>query len=107
METKKISPVTNAIHERFFQAIEELAKTGKIGDERGGLQSFCVKYGYYKNKYSNIRSKINNPEFVSRYKVIDIDVLYYLVRDYGVSAEWLLTGKGNMFKNKRATVILI
>lgn len=33
------------------------------------------------------------------YKIIDLDALSSICRDFGVSAEWLLTGKGKMLKN--------
>ena len=32
------------------------------------------------------------------YKLIDIDALAYLVKDFGVSSDWLLLGRGKMFK---------
>lgn len=35
------------------------------------------------------------------YKVIDIDALSYIVQDYKVSADWLLTWRGGMFRKKR------
>lgn len=31
------------------------------------------------------------------YKFIDIDVLGYLLAEYKISADWLLTGRGGMF----------
>jgi len=34
----------------------------------------------------------------TNYKVIDLDALAYLCKDFGVSPEWLLFGKGKMFK---------
>ena len=30
------------------------------------------------------------------YKIIDIDALSSICRDFGVSADWLLTGRGKM-----------
>ena len=35
---------------------------------------------------------------IEREKFIDIDALSYLVADYKVSADWLLRGKGGMFR---------
>jgi hypothetical protein len=35
----------------------------------------------------------------SRYKTVEIEALYSLVQSYGISAEWLLTGRGEMFRD--------
>ena len=68
------------------------------------LRSFCNDYGLNRTKYSKVRSRKFTQEEVGEedpkniYKLIDIDALSYLVEDYGVNPEWLLTGKGGMFK---------
>jgi len=41
---------------------------------------------------------MKEPEKISRYKFIDIQALYYLVKDYKISAHWLLTGEGDVFR---------
>lgn len=89
MDPKTIRPAQLAIQERFFQAFDDLKSRSKIKS----LQSFCDEYGLHRPKYSRIRSKAEGS-----YKVIDIDALSYLVKDYGVSADWLLTGRGKAFK---------
>jgi hypothetical protein len=72
--------------DRFFEAIYDL-KSKKI---IWGKQTFTRKYN------------INNRNFwlleqdKSR-DMLQLAWLSYLVADYGVSAEWLLTGKGNMY----------
>ena len=61
------------------------------------MQTFCDRYGLLRPKYVYVKSGMNDDD--PRYaKHIDIEALAYLVRDYGVSAEWLLTGDGKLFK---------
>jgi hypothetical protein len=85
MEAKTVKPVAKAIQDRFFEALNMIISQGKIR----GLQTFCNEYGLHRAKYSRIRTSTE-----STYKFIDIDALAYLVRDFGVSADWLLTGRG-------------
>jgi hypothetical protein len=74
------------IVERFFEAIYDL-KNRKI---IRGKQTFTRRYG------------INNRNFwlleqdKSR-DILQLAWIAYLVRDHNVSAEWLLTGKGDMY----------
>ena len=93
MEAKVVSPQTQAIQKRFFDAIDALIAHGKLA----GLQTFCTDNDLHKAKYSNLRTATRNPEHDARYKFIDIDALVYLVRDYKVNCEWLLLGRGGMF----------
>ncbi len=95
METKVVRTQVKAIQSRFFEALDVLIDSGKVG---GGLKAFCEKYELHRPKYSNIRTYVkdeNKPG--TGYKFIDIDALAYLVRDYGISADWLLLGRGGMF----------
>jgi hypothetical protein len=32
------------------------------------------------------------------YRHVDMDAFIFIVRDYDVSAEWLLTGRGDMYE---------
>lgn len=56
-----------------------------------GLQTFTNKYGL--NRW-NINTVKWNPEK----SVLKPEWIVYLVRDYGISSEWILLGKGDMFK---------
>ncbi len=93
MKIKKIAQETIDIQDRFFMTIDKLIEMNKIS----GLQPFCAKYGLNPKKYSSIRSQIRGQEGNHLYKIIDIQALAYLARDYKVSAKWLLTGKRSMF----------
>lgn len=83
------------INKRFFKALEALMSSGKIEN----LASFCEAYGLYRIKYSRLRTHINEPKKETLYKYVDNAALGYLVKDFGISAEWMLTGKGNMYAN--------
>jgi len=96
MEVKPVRTRAKEIQDRFFQALDLLIDTKKIDS----LQSFCECYDLHRPKYSTLRSKFNdNIQRESGYKFIDIDSISYLVSDYKVSAEWLLLGKGKIFKH--------
>ena len=86
------------INKRFFKAFEALSVAGKIDS----MTAFCEKYGLYRIKYSRLKAKINEPtKKDTDYKNVDSVALGYLVKDYNVSAEWILTGKGQMFANSQ------
>lgn len=94
-----INPTIDAIHRRFFDALDVIIENGKTN----GLQTFCNEHGLQRNKYSKIRMELRNPERrkeekAHRYRSIDIDALTHLCNDFNISAEWLLLGKGKMFK---------
>jgi len=77
------------INERFRTAYDELVNTDKVPSQR----DFCLKVGLNEgnfNKYYKGGRKVNNL------------ILVNMTAAYGLSAEWLLTGEGEMFKNKDA-----
>ncbi|MCL1933288.1 MAG: hypothetical protein FWF53_05720 [Candidatus Azobacteroides sp.] len=77
------------IVERFFEAIYDLKERKIIR----GKQTFTRRYG------------INNRNFwlleqdKSR-DILQLAWIAHLVTDYGVSAEWIMTGKGKMYKKE-------
>jgi hypothetical protein len=95
MESKTVRPRAKDVQERFFQAVDMLIGSGKVKS----LNAFCNEYGLHRPKYSNLRTATYNSEKPGTgYKFIDVDALSYLVTDFKVSADWLLSGRGGMFR---------
>lgn len=84
-----------AIQTRFFDALDLL-----INSKKTTMQSFCKYNNLNRIKYTNIRTELRNPDQAkpTNYKVIDIDALMYLCRDFNISPDWLLLNKGGMFR---------
>lgn len=89
----KLSAEDVAITKRFFKAIDVLKDEKRIR----GLQTFTRENGL---NYWNMTTLKNEPDK----RILKAGCLTYLVRDYGVSAYWLITGNGSMFdKNPHNT----
>lgn len=94
MKKIEMSKEAEQIQRRFFDALNMLISQGRLD----GIQTFCRQYGLNRPKYSNLRMSLSTGHSAASYKYIDIEALSHLVKDYGISAEWLLTGSGGMFK---------
>ena len=92
-----INPAALEIQRRFFQALDLAISLGKVGS----LTAFCDGHKLNRTKYSRIRSTLDKPMDERLYKVIDIDALSSICKDFGVSADWLLTGRGKMLKTDK------
>jgi len=86
----KISPEGVAITKRFFLAVDTLQMQRKIR----GLKTITDRYAL---NYWNMSTLRNEPE--RRY--LKPECLAFLVRDFGISADWLLCGTGQMFKEQK------
>lgn len=75
-----------AIVRRFFLALDTLKDTKVIH----GLTNFTEEHGINRRNLYQLRK---NPER----RILQVSWLAYLVNDYGVNAQWLLTGRGNIF----------
>lgn len=75
-----------AIAERFFFALEELARRKVIR----GLKTFTRRHNI---NYGNMNTLKNHRDKWC----VKTEYLAFLAQDYGVSCEWLLLGNGEMF----------
>lgn len=98
--TKVVTPIVEGINRRFFVAIEALVSLGHISS----LEGFCKLHGFSPPRYRETRQSYGitpNPNSKpSRYKQIELEALYSLCNNYSISSEWLLLGRGKMFKNE-------
>lgn len=86
---KANTPVTKGVMERFFSSLDAIIAMGQIR----GVNTYCTRY------------EIDRRNLIAQRKDPDrgwfqVSWLYPLVVDFGVSAEWLLTGNGRMFKKQ-------
>lgn len=78
------------IVKRFFEAIYAL----KARKDIRGKQTFTVRYGINRWNFNMLEKNMASDVFQTAW-------LGYLVSDYGVSSQWLLTGNGEMFVKKK------
>ncbi len=76
------------IIDRFYKALDAIIAMGKIR----GVATFCRLYDIDRRNFYAQRKDLSRGWFEASW-------LYHMVKDYGVSADWLLTGRGKMFKN--------
>lgn len=70
---------------RFFEAVRWLKETRRIR----GLQTFARSCGVDRR---SLRRLMADPEKYS----LKVGWVVHLVREYGINAQWLLTGEGQM-----------
>lgn len=89
---------SNEIQARFFEAFNESVRTGRIKS----LKNFCEVHGLNRTRYAMLINCTKNPKHdKTDYRLIDMAALAAICEDAGVSARWLLLGKGNMFRVKK------
>ena len=81
---------TLAVMERFFKALYVLVETKAIR----GISPYCEEYGIDSRHLYAQKNDFNKGFF-------EIQWILPLIQNYGVSSDWLLFGKGEMFKRKR------
>lgn len=77
-----------AVTERFFRVIDMLTDARHLR----GLQTYTSKYGINRRNLQHVKESPDNT-------VLKPEVLTPLVRDFGVSGTWLLTGDGPVFRD--------
>lgn len=75
----------NMIVERFFEALAWLKESRQIR----GVKTFTDRYGIHRRSLQRLQKNPGTNDFKAAW-------LTYLVTDFGISADWLLTGEGRM-----------
>lgn len=76
----------NRIVGRFFEALAYLKASRQIR----GVKTFTDRYGIHRRSLQRLQKDPSTNDFKAVW-------LTYLVVDFGVSAQWLLTGEGRMY----------
>lgn len=84
------TPETKQVIMRFYTALDTLKAMGKIR----GINTYCTAYNIDRRNLYAQRKDLERSWF-------QVSWLYPMVKDFGVSARWLLTGYGNMFNEKQ------
>lgn len=79
--------ISTQINDRYFQALDTVINLGLIR----GVQTFTNEHNIDRRNFLSTKKE-------SSTRQIRLDWIYYLVNDFNVSAEWIITGKGRMFK---------
>ncbi|MFK2681074.1 hypothetical protein ACIXT9_02120 [Bacteroides fragilis] len=82
MQTEDSQKITS----RFFVALRQLIDDGKLK----GKQTFCTMYGINRRNMYQFEKNLEKDIF-------QVAWLSYLVKDFNVSPEWLLTGEGSFY----------
>ena len=78
--------VSKQIMERFYSALDAIIESKKIR----GVNTYCRLYDIDRRNFIAQRKDLDRGWF-------QVSWLQPMVREYGVSARWLLTGGGKMF----------
>lgn len=70
---------------RFFEALAWLKESRQIR----GVKTFTDRYGIHRRSLQRLQKNPGTNDFKAAW-------LTYLVTDFGISADWLLTGEGRM-----------
>lgn len=75
----------NQIVARFFEALAWLKETRQIR----GVKTFTDRYGIHRRSLQRLQKDPGTNDFKAAW-------LTYLVVDFSINAQWLLTGEGQM-----------
>lgn len=90
----EITSIQLEFNKRFLYVVQELKALNKIKSIKELAQNVGVTYQRYTEMDRGFRQ--NSGE--SRYKTVEIEMIYELVKNYNINADWLITGRGSMFK---------
>ena len=80
--------IRSEINKRFFQALDMIVQSGAIRGEA----TFCNEHNIDRRNFQKTRIKPTEQR-------IRIEWIYYLSTDFNISADWIFTGKGGMFRS--------
>lgn len=79
---------------------EIMSRIREVGNivfaEWGAARRFCLKYDL---NYSIFRKTLNENLKDEPKRYFDVATISYIVLEFGVSADWILTGRGSMMQN--------
>lgn len=81
------TPGSQHIMERFYVALDAIIAMEKIK----GVATYCRLYDIDRRNFIAQRKDLNRGWF-------QLSWLQPMIKDFNINAEWLLTGKGKMFK---------
>jgi len=84
------NPESIVIIKRFYEAIDMLIANKAIR----GKQTFTSRYNINRWNFNTVKKKPESDMF-------QLVWISHLVRDFDVSAEWIMTGKGGMFTKEQ------
>lgn len=82
-------PLEAGLQRRFWQAFYSLGIP---------LSRFCDEACIRRQKYQQMKKEVREEHFVPK-RYIDGSALVWLCMNYGISANWLLKGRGKMYAN--------
>ncbi len=85
-----VSETGQHITSRFFEVADALVSQGRLR----GVQTLAKEIGILGSTLRKLRKQ---PEVYT----LKPEFMPYLITEYGVSAEWLLTGRGEMFSGAK------
>jgi hypothetical protein len=97
---KRVTPAMDGVNRRFFVAVDAIVSMGRVNS----LEALCKEFNLHPPRYREMRLTYGvtpNPNSkLSRYVNLEIDAIYHICNKYSVSAEWLMLGRGKMFRNE-------
>lgn len=87
MNTDTLSEIEKGIKQRFFSALDTVINMRLIR----GVQTFTREHNL--NRRNIYKTK--DPESNLR---VQSEWIYFLCTDFNISADWIITGRGSMFK---------
>jgi hypothetical protein len=97
---QRVTPIMKGVNRRFFEAVDALVSTRCVNS----LEALCKEVDLHPQRYREMRLTYGvtpNPNSTpSRYINIEMDAIYHLCSKYSISTEWIILGRGTMFKNE-------